>query len=135
MSSSSSINLSNLDNRINDLEQNVQDSLDALNDKADRIDLEGQVDKEEGVRKSQDGSGLEVVAPGAVTDPDSQMAIDDIRLEGVNVQIGDFVNVIQKGLSTNDFTDADKEKLNSINIRAITEPEINDILIAAGFSI
>jgi hypothetical protein len=107
---------------------------EALSQRDDLI--ANKVDKEEGavLADNQDGSeGLLVVASGAVTDPDTQIAIDDPRLNGSGAVEGDYINIIQKGLSSNDYTNAEKEKLASIEL--ITEEQINAAFTAAGFNI
>ena len=114
---------------------------EALSERDTRLDdmeelLANKIDKEEGavLAEKQDGNeGLLVVASGAVTDPDTQIAIDDPRLVGSGAVEGNYVNIIQKGLSTNDFTNEEKEKLQ--NIELITEGQIDTAFTAAGFDI
>ena len=114
---------------------------EALNERDNKLDeleelLANKIDKEENaiLAENQDGSeGLLVVASGAVTDPDTQIAIDDPRLIGSGAIERDYVNIIQKGLSSNDYTDEDKQKLQ--NIELITKEQIDIAFNAAGFNI
>ena len=64
---------------------------------------------------------------------DGQIAIGDPRLVGSGAVEGDYVNIVQKGLSTNDFTNEDKQKLQDIKL--ITEGQIDTAFTAAGFDI
>ena len=116
----------------------INEALSERDNKLDELEelLANKIDKEEGAVKAenQDGSeGLLVVASGAVTDPNTQIAIDDPRLVGSGVVEGNYVNIVQKGLSTNDFTNEEKEKLQ--NIELITEGQIDAAFTGAGFDI
>ena len=121
----------------NPVDQTIGEALSERDNRLDELEelLANKVDKDSAVlAENQDGSeGLLVVASGAVTDPDNQIAIDDPRLVGSGAVEGDYVHIVQKGLSSNDYTDEDKQKLQDIKL--ITEGQIDTAFTAAGFDI
>jgi len=114
----------------------VDNVAQAVTDKGVNIDLSGKVDKVQGKQLStEDYTTAEKTKLAGVETGAQVNVVETIKVDGtsltvtdkaVNIDLSGKVDVINgKGLSTNDFTDAYKTKLDGITEETITQADID----------
>ena len=120
----------------------VDNVAQAVTAKGVNIDLSGKVDKVQGKQLStEDYTTLEKTKLAGVADGAQVNVVETIKVDGTSLTVtakavdidlsGKVDKITGKGLSTNDFTDALKTKLENITEETITQADI-DALFATG---